>query len=203
MDSKKFGKLVYDLRIKHKMTQKELGDKLFVSDKTISKWECGKGLPDVSLLIPLADLFGISVRELMDGKLEEKTTITNKDININVKKAIDFKNEFDKKKRRKITIIKIVVSVLIIFIAIFITNIYMVNQYFVKPIFVMNSFNSHVHTEDANYYEKNYTGLGYNFYTRGQMEDGEYSIDYVETSIFGHTISKNAKGVGWNVRWFN
>ena len=49
------------------MTQAELAEKLCVSDKTISKWETGRGLPDIALLEPLAEALGVSVIELMNG----------------------------------------------------------------------------------------------------------------------------------------
>ncbi len=50
------------------LTQRELADRLFVSDKAISKWECGKGLPEVSLMLPLCEVLGITVNELLSGE---------------------------------------------------------------------------------------------------------------------------------------
>ena len=49
------------------MTQKELADKLFVLDKTVSKWERGNSIPNVTLLIPIADVLGITVTKLLQG----------------------------------------------------------------------------------------------------------------------------------------
>lgn len=195
MDSKKFGKLVYDLRIKHKMTQKELGDKLFVSDKTISKWECGNGLPDITLLMPLANIFNITVSELIKGELDSTKKVTTEEINYKIKEAIDYKNKYDKRKRKIYRIIKTLLIVILLYITIFIIDYVSVIINFQKPIFAMNSFNHRMYTDEFDYYEKNYDGLGYNYYTRGQIEDGEYSVDYVELSIFGHSVSKHAKGV--------
>lgn len=51
------------------MTQRELADILLISDKTVSKWESGKGLPEVSLMRPLADALGVTVDELLAGEL--------------------------------------------------------------------------------------------------------------------------------------
>ncbi len=62
------GTVIKELREKHKLTQSELADKLNVSDKTISKWETGKGYPDITLLEPIAEAFGVSVTELISGK---------------------------------------------------------------------------------------------------------------------------------------
>lgn len=61
------GALIKHLREQQQLTQAELARRLNVSDKTISKWETGKGLPDVSLLEPLAQVFCVSVSELLSG----------------------------------------------------------------------------------------------------------------------------------------
>lgn len=68
MDSKKTGVLISTLRKGKGMTQKELADRLHVSDRTVSKWERGAGFPDVSLMMKLADTLGISVNELLQGE---------------------------------------------------------------------------------------------------------------------------------------
>ena len=58
------------LRERKALTQKQLAEKLCISDKTISKWETGKGLPDISLLEDLARALGVSLTELMTGELQ-------------------------------------------------------------------------------------------------------------------------------------
>ena len=62
------GTTIKQLREKRNMTQAELAERIGVSSKTISKWETAKGLPDISLLQPLAMALGISVIELMNGE---------------------------------------------------------------------------------------------------------------------------------------
>lgn len=62
------GAMIRELREKNELTQAELAEKLFVTDKTVSKWENGKGYPDVSLLEPIAKAFGVSVTELLTGR---------------------------------------------------------------------------------------------------------------------------------------
>ena len=62
------GKIIKELREKKKLTQLELANIISVSDKTISKWETSKGLPDISLIEPLAKALGVSVIELMNGE---------------------------------------------------------------------------------------------------------------------------------------
>ncbi len=61
------GTVIKELREKNNMTQAELAKRLCVSDKTVSKWETGKGYPDISLLKPISLAFGISVTELISG----------------------------------------------------------------------------------------------------------------------------------------
>lgn len=68
MDQYVTGAMIKKLREQKNMTQAELADKLFVSDKAVSKWETGKGYPDISLIEPLAAALGISVAELMTGE---------------------------------------------------------------------------------------------------------------------------------------
>ena len=62
------GSVIKELREKYHFTQAELAAKLNVSDKTVSKWETAKGYPDISLLEPIAEVFGISVTELLSGQ---------------------------------------------------------------------------------------------------------------------------------------
>ena len=68
MDSEKIGAYICKLRQDKKFTQKDLADKIGVTDKAISKWECGKGLPDITLLEPLATALDTSVAELLSGE---------------------------------------------------------------------------------------------------------------------------------------
>ena len=73
------GTTIKQLREKRDLTQAELAEKIGVSSKTVSKWETAKGLPDISLLQPLAQALGISVIELMNGE-----HITNQNISANM-----------------------------------------------------------------------------------------------------------------------
>ncbi len=76
------GEIIKKLREKKNITQKELADKLYISDKTVSKWETGKGFPDISLLEPLASELGISIIELIGGE-----TIINNNKSFNMLKT--------------------------------------------------------------------------------------------------------------------
>lgn len=68
MDQIKIGKFIADTRKEKNMTQKQLADALSISDKTVSKWECGKGLPEVSLMLPLCEELKITVNDLLTGE---------------------------------------------------------------------------------------------------------------------------------------
>ena len=73
------GSTIKRLREARHLTQAELGDKIGVSSKTVSKWETAKGLPDISLLQPLSQALGVSVIELMNG---EQITNSNRSSNL-------------------------------------------------------------------------------------------------------------------------
>lgn len=71
------------MRKEKNFTQRQLADKLLISDKTVSKWECGKGLPEVSLMLPLCEELGINVNELLSGE-----KILEKDYRVKAEKNI-------------------------------------------------------------------------------------------------------------------
>ncbi|HJG29080.1 MAG TPA: helix-turn-helix domain-containing protein [Subdoligranulum variabile] len=68
MDQSKTGKFIAQERRVQNLTQRQLADKLAISDKTVSKWECGKGLPEVSLMLPLCEILQITVNDLLSGE---------------------------------------------------------------------------------------------------------------------------------------
>lgn len=71
MDCKNIGQVIRQLRIGQNLTQQQVALQLNISPKTVSKWECGHGCPDVALLEPLASLLGVQVEVLLNGKLSE------------------------------------------------------------------------------------------------------------------------------------
>ena len=72
MDQIKTGALIKQLRKEKMLTQKQLAELLNVSDKAVSKWKCGNGCPDVSLLSELADIFGTDINILLSGEINKK-----------------------------------------------------------------------------------------------------------------------------------
>ncbi len=94
IDKEKFGALISTLRKEKGYTQKELAQQLYVSDKAVSKWETGNSIPDTSLLIPLAELLGVSVTELLMCERMEKNAILETDtVEDIVKTAIHYGEE--------------------------------------------------------------------------------------------------------------
>ena len=81
MEIGKTGLLIRDLRTKMGMTQKSLADLMNISDKTVSKWERGMGMPDVSLLVELSQIFGVNVDILLTGSM-----------NVSDEKGVNMKN---------------------------------------------------------------------------------------------------------------
>lgn len=76
------GSVIKQLREKKGLTQAQLANKLNVSDKTISKWETGKGYPDITLLQPIAEACGVSVAEILSGN-----PITNMNVSANMMRS--------------------------------------------------------------------------------------------------------------------
>ena len=71
MDAKKTGEKIRKMRMQQRLTQKELADMLCVSDKTVSKWERGCGMPDVSILPVLSETLHLNLTSLLNGESEE------------------------------------------------------------------------------------------------------------------------------------
>ena len=68
MNQEKIGKFIAECRKQKKMTQSDLGEKLGVTEKSISNWENGRNMPDLSLFKPLCDELNISINELLSGE---------------------------------------------------------------------------------------------------------------------------------------
>ena len=68
VEKKTIGKFIQALRRAQGMTQRELADRLYVSDKTVSRWECDECTPELSLIPTIAEIFGITTDELLRGE---------------------------------------------------------------------------------------------------------------------------------------
>lgn len=68
MDQIRIGRFIAAMRKEQGLTQRELAEMLDVSNRTVSKWECGSGMPDLSRILPLCSALGITADELLRGK---------------------------------------------------------------------------------------------------------------------------------------
>ena len=94
-----------------------MADILFVSNKSISRWEKGKGLPHIDILIELARFYGVSLEELLDGQRNEMTD----NVESTVLKVAELENE-EKKKIKKITQILVLFSMVLMLISYILSN---------------------------------------------------------------------------------
>ena len=79
MDQKKIGAFIASLRRERGITQEALGEALGVSQRSVSRWETGKNMPDISLLSPLAEALGVSVTELLRGEKQSEETLSRQE----------------------------------------------------------------------------------------------------------------------------
>ena len=119
MNQEKIGKFIAKCRKDKNLTQGELADKLNISNKAISKWETGRGMPDASIMLELCSYLGITVNELLSGeKLEEGEYKEKANENI-----INIAKESEKNKKVKNKIIIVLTIIIIFSILLLITNI--------------------------------------------------------------------------------
>ena len=79
MDSEGIGGVISRLRRERGLTQRQLAERLHVTDKAVSKWETGKGFPDLKLLDPLAQVLNVSLVELLQGERTPSPTLTKEE----------------------------------------------------------------------------------------------------------------------------
>ena len=91
MDQKKIGSFLKELRREKELTQEQLAEQFCVSGRTVSRWETGSNMPDMDILMEMADYYAVDLRELLDG--ERKSEKMNKDLEETVLKVADYSNE--------------------------------------------------------------------------------------------------------------
>lgn len=100
IDKAKFGAFVAQLRKEKGLMQKELAEQLYVSDKAVSKWERGLSIPDVAILVPLAEILGVTVTELLEcRRLPKDEPMDSQQTEEIVKKVIGLSEEEQRKYR--------------------------------------------------------------------------------------------------------
>ena len=117
MDQIKIGKFIAELRKSKNMTQQQLAEKIGVSSKTVSKWETGRGMPELSTLKPLSDELGITINELLNGEKIKKEEYLNK-LEENMIATIDYSDKKINEKDKNIGIFLLIIGLLISFTAV-------------------------------------------------------------------------------------
>ena len=91
MDQKKTGEFLKQLRKEKGLTQEQLAERFAVSGRTVSRWETGSNMPDLSVLVELADYYDVDIREIIDG--ERKSEKMNQELKDTVLKIAEYSNE--------------------------------------------------------------------------------------------------------------
>lgn len=106
MDQVKIGAFLKELRRDKGLTQEQLAEQLNVSNRTISRWETGSNMPDLSILIELADYYDVEIREILDGeRKEKKMTEESKDTLQKVAEYTNAEKELLLKRAKVISIV--------------------------------------------------------------------------------------------------
>ena len=111
MDIIKIGKYIAENRKKKNMTQEQLAEKIGVTSKTISRWENGNYMPDISLLKPLSEELGITLNDLLSGEKVEKEKYQEK-LEENIINTIDYSNKKVIKKNNSIGLLLVIFGIL-------------------------------------------------------------------------------------------
>jgi len=111
MDQEKIGKFIAEIRKEKNLTQEQLAEKLGVTDRAISKWENGRGMPDLSLMKPLCNELGITINDLLSGERIGKKDYQEK-FEENVLNTINYT---DKKINRMKLVFKIIIGIILLF----------------------------------------------------------------------------------------
>ena len=101
MNQQKTGEFLKHLRKEKEMTQEQLAEQFFVSTRTVSRWESGSNMPDLAVLIELADFYDVDIREIIDG--ERKSDNMDKETKDTLKKVASYAQEEKEKVKKRIT----------------------------------------------------------------------------------------------------
>lgn len=100
MDQQKIGKFLKELRNQNGLTQEEFAEIVYVSSRTISRWENGKNMPDLDVLIGIADYYDVDLLEILNG--ERKSEKMNEEMEETVLKSVDYTNTEAEHFRKRI-----------------------------------------------------------------------------------------------------
>ena len=108
MDQMKIGRFLKDLRKGNNLTQEQLSEQLNVSARTVSRWETGNNLPDLSILVEIADFYDVDIRDIING--ERKSEKVNDELKDTLRQVAEYSNE-EKTELRKNLLKKVFIVV--------------------------------------------------------------------------------------------
>ena len=106
MDQKKIGRFLKELRKENDITQEQLAEKIKVSGRTVSRWETGSNMPDISLLADLADFYDVSIPEIIDG--ERKSDNMKEEVKETVLKLSDYTETINQKIKGRLFVLTVI-----------------------------------------------------------------------------------------------
>lgn len=113
MNQLKTGEYLRLLRKEKGLTQEQLAEKFFVSGRTVSRWETGSNMPDLSILIELADYYNVDIRDIIDG--ERKSETMNSETKDTLNKVAEYTSAEKKKLRNRMALIMAGSAILLVF----------------------------------------------------------------------------------------
>lgn len=111
MDQRKIGRFLKGLRKEKELTQEQLAEQFSVSSRTVSRWETGSNMPDLSILVELADFYNVDIREIIDG--ERKSEIMDKETKDTLKKVAVYAEEKEKGAQTKVATAALIMLIML------------------------------------------------------------------------------------------
>ena len=186
MDNKKIGLFIKEKRTFLGLTQKELANELNITDKAISKWETGLGLPDISLLEPLSKILGVTVTEILNGT-DIEDTIKLSDADNYIIESINYsKNKYKNTINKIITFLIVFISLILVILNII--NIYNQHKdYYLDDIQNINTYQTMMN-EDIKEIKNNFKIIKN---SRGKYSDDDYKLIIKAISDINSSIDEN------------
>lgn len=109
MEQQKVGRFLKELRKEKNLTQEQLAERLNVTGRTVSRWETGSNMPDISILVELADFYEVTIPEIIDG--ERKGKNMNEEVKEAALKVAEYSNA-EKKKQARIVLVYFILGII-------------------------------------------------------------------------------------------
>lgn len=193
MNNKKIGKFIQSLRLELNMTQKDLAEKLYITDKAVSKWETGNSIPDVSILESLSNILNISVTELINGECIDNEKLESAD-----RVIIDNLN-IDKKRMKTRNKIIITLSIILLASLLFILGIFFYNNYNKIIVYQFDGKSENFSfSEGTTIYSNN--GNVFNIGAFGIKSESKLDVETIETADLVILFDNMGGGMGSTFR---